>query len=116
MTTPPDNTNSAQHTGYIGRFAPSPSGALHFGSLVTAVASYVDAKYHHGQWLLRMEDIDPPREEAGAQQRILHSLRAHGLHWDGDVFYQSLRLPNYHLALEQLQTAPTPVAAHANAK
>jgi glutamyl-Q tRNA(Asp) synthetase len=88
---------------YIGRFAPSPSGSLHFGSLVTALASYVDAKHHHGQWLVRMEDIDPPREEVGAKSRILETLRAHGLHWDGDIMYQSSRLTTYARVLSSLK-------------
>jgi len=87
---------------YIGRFAPSPSGPLHFGSLVTALASYLDAKHHHGQWLVRMEDIDPPREIDGAQEIILSSLLAHGLQWDGDVMRQSERLTTYQRVLEQL--------------
>ncbi|MEZ5435173.1 MAG: tRNA glutamyl-Q(34) synthetase GluQRS [Pseudomonadales bacterium] len=86
-----------------GRFAPSPSGPLHFGSLLTAVASYVDARAAGGRWLLRMEDIDPPREMAGADQRILHSLEAHGLLWDGAVLYQSTRHERYRAVLEDLQ-------------
>ena len=90
-------------TPYIGRFAPSPSGPLHFGSLITALASYLDAKHHNGQWLVRMEDIDPPREEANAAKRILHSLTAHHLLWDGDIMYQSSRLDAYATALDTLQ-------------
>jgi glutamyl-Q tRNA(Asp) synthetase len=89
---------------YIGRFAPSPSGPLHIGSLITALASFLDARHHAGQWLVRMEDIDPPREEAGAQQSILNSLKAHGLHWDGKVVFQSQRLECYREILQDLQS------------
>ena len=87
---------------YIGRFAPSPTGPLHFGSLVAAVASYLDAKAHGGIWRLRMEDLDPPREEPGAASRILTSLEAHGLYWDQDVLFQSQRLDAYQQILETL--------------
>ncbi len=88
---------------YRGRFAPSPTGPLHFGSLVAAVASFVDARSHKGQWLVRIEDIDPPRERAGAADAILRTLDTHHLHWDEPVLYQSNRLDAYHQALEQLQ-------------
>ncbi len=96
---PPTETS----TGYIGRFAPSPSGPLHFGSLVCAVASYLHAKTHHGKWLIRMEDIDPPREQPGAKQTILNSLSAHGLHSDAPVLYQSTRTEAYQATLNVLQ-------------
>lgn len=87
---------------YIGRFAPSPTGLLHQGSLLTAVASYLDARANNGQWLVRMEDLDPPREQAGAASSILSCLEAHGLHWDGPVILQSQRLKAYQDALIQL--------------
>lgn len=90
---------------YIGRFAPSPSGALHFGSLLAALASYLDARSHNGLWLLRMEDLDPAREPPGAADQILRTLEAYGLYWDGDVIYQSTRLDAYQEALKQLEQA-----------
>ncbi|WP_346837297.1 tRNA glutamyl-Q(34) synthetase GluQRS [Microbulbifer sp. SAOS-129_SWC] len=88
---------------YIGRFAPSPTGPLHFGSLVCALGSYLDAVAHGGQWLVRMEDLDPPREEPGAAQRILHTLQAHGLHGHGPVLWQSQRHARYDAVLQQLR-------------
>ena len=90
-------------TPYIGRFAPSPTGPLHFGSLATAVASYLDARHYHGQWLLRMEDIDPPREMAGAADLILKQLENHALHWDSKVLFQSTRSDAYRETLKQLE-------------
>ncbi|MFV8782367.1 tRNA glutamyl-Q(34) synthetase GluQRS [Microbulbifer sp. SA54] len=87
---------------YVGRFAPSPTGPLHFGSLVCAVGSYLDALAHGGHWLVRMEDLDPPREMPGAADRILRSLEAHGLHWHGPLMWQSKRHDAYAEALAQL--------------
>lgn len=89
--------------GYIGRFAPSPSGPLHFGSLVAALGSYLDARAHQGKWLLRIEDIDPPREVRGARDTICRQLEALGLFWDDDVLYQSTRSQYYRDALIQLE-------------
>ena len=89
---------------YRGRFAPSPSGPLHFGSLVTAVGSYLDARAHGGVWLLRIEDIDQPRTRPGAADAILRTLAAFGFAWDEEVVVQSRRLADYRQALASLQT------------
>lgn len=89
-------------TPYIGRFAPSPTGPLHFGSLLAALASFLDARAHDGQWLVRVEDIDPPREVPGATADIIDCLQAHALSWDGDVVYQSQRLSIYRDACSRL--------------
>ncbi|WP_037588135.1 tRNA glutamyl-Q(34) synthetase GluQRS [Stenoxybacter acetivorans] len=91
------------HQPYIGRFAPSPTGLLHIGSLFTAVASFLDARAHNGQWLVRIEDLDPPREINGAAAAILRTLNAFGLEWDAEVVYQSQRHHHYQAALERLQ-------------
>lgn len=88
---------------YRGRFAPSPTGPLHFGSLIAAVGSYLEAHRHGGQWLVRMEDIDPPREMPGAADGILRTLEAYGFAWDGPVLYQSWRAEAYQAVLEQLK-------------
>ncbi|AMO98909.1 glutamyl-queuosine tRNA(Asp) synthetase [Collimonas arenae] len=87
---------------YIGRFAPSPTGPLHAGSLVAAMASYLDAKAHHGRWLLRMEDVDEARTAAGAAESILADLIALGMQWDGEVVYQSQRTALYEAAFDRL--------------
>lgn len=87
---------------YIGRFAPSPTGPLHAGSLVTAMASYLDAKTNSGQWLVRIEDIDEARTVAGAAERILGSLVTLGMHWDGEIVWQSGRKHLYQASFDQL--------------
>jgi glutamyl-Q tRNA(Asp) synthetase len=90
---------------YRGRFAPSPSGPLHFGSLVAAVGSYLDARTQGGEWLLRMEDVDTPRNVPGAADGILNTLEIFGFEWDGPVLCQSSRFDAYAEALERLQRA-----------
>lgn len=95
----------ATHTiaTYTGRFAPSPSGPLHDGSLVAALASYLDARAAHGTWLLRIEDIDTPRCVAGADTVIMQQLQALGMHWDAPPVWQSQRLPLYQSAFDTLR-------------
>lgn len=88
---------------YIGRFAPSPTGPLHFGSLLAAVASFCDARKNRGQWLLRIEDLDKPRTVKGAADTILHQLETFGFEWDGPVLYQSERDSFYNDTLQTLK-------------
>jgi glutamyl-Q tRNA(Asp) synthetase len=88
---------------YVGRFAPSPTGPLHFGSLVAALASWLDARAAGGRWLVRIEDLDAPRAQPGAAAHILETLQALGLRWDGEVTYQSRRTALYDDALRALE-------------
>lgn len=92
-------------TQYVGRFAPSPTGPLHFGSLLAAVASYLQAKSRSGLWLLRVEDIDPPRQQEGAIEEILTALERYGFEWDGPVTYQSENAARHHQVVAELQAA-----------
>lgn len=98
-------TTQTQPDRYVGRFAPTPSGYLHFGSLVAALASYLDARAVGGSWLLRMEDLDPPREMPGAQQAIVETLERYGFAWDGAMLRQSERQAAYDAVIEQLLDA-----------
>ncbi len=95
---------SAIHA-YVGRFAPSPTGALHLGSLVAALGSFLDARKAGGRWLLRMEDLDTTRVIPGCSDEMLRTLEAFGLHWDGTVEFQSHRTALYAESLESLRLA-----------
>ena len=88
---------------YRGRFAPSPSGPLHFGSLVAALASFCDARAAGGEWLLRIEDVDTPRSRTGAEAQILSTLERYGFEWDGSIVRQSERIALYEEAMAQLR-------------
>lgn len=105
VSMPPSSPSSA--APYVGRFAPSPTGPLHFGSLVAAVGSYLDARAHGGQWLLRIEDVDTPRVVPGARDGILRTLESFGFAWDGPVRNQSdpERRATYQAALDRLTAA-----------
>ena len=93
---------------YVGRFAPSPTGPLHAGSLVAAVASYLDARAHHGQWLVRIEDVDEARTVKGADEAILALLSQLGMRWDGEVLWQSRRKDRYQAAFDRLAGSTYP--------
>lgn len=98
-------TQSQASPTYRGRFAPSPTGPLHFGSLVAGLASFLDARHHQGQWYVRIEDLDPPREQAGAADAILRTLEIFRLHWDGPILRQSQRHELYESICQQLLSA-----------
>jgi glutamyl-Q tRNA(Asp) synthetase len=90
------------NSSYIGRFAPSPTGPLHLGSLYTALAGFLQARSRQGKWLLRIDDLDTPRNIKGSADSILKTLEAFGLHWDDRVVYQSQHLDVYHEILDNL--------------
>ncbi len=94
-------TNKTPQT-YKGRFAPSPTGPVHFGTLIAAVGSYLQAKTNHGEWLIRIEDVDVTRKVDGADTDILHTLEAFGFEWHGEIIYQSSQTEHYQQALDQL--------------
>lgn len=103
MLTPLSLASSSQSHCYCGRFAPSPTGSLHFGSLLAAVGSYLHARHQRGRWLVRIEDVDLPRTIANADKWILQTLTQFGMVWDGEVRYQSQQNQSYQDALDTLQ-------------
>jgi glutamyl-Q tRNA(Asp) synthetase len=102
---PPSGPQTPPGARYRGRFAPSPTGPLHFGSLLAAAGSWLDARAAGGEWLLRIEDLDPPREPPGAADEILRALEQFGLWWDGEAWFQSRRRDAYDEALARLFAA-----------
>ncbi|MFV5405248.1 tRNA glutamyl-Q(34) synthetase GluQRS [Acinetobacter sp. 228] len=101
--TPPLKKEGDNRMAYVGRFAPSPTGPLHFGSLITAIASYCDAKAHHGKWLVRIEDTDIPRIYPGSEEHILRALDAFQLEPDAEIIFQKDRLDIYEDVIQQLR-------------
>lgn len=99
------NMSKLDSPSYAGRFAPSPTGPLHFGSLIAALASYLDARHRHGRWLVRIEDVDTTRCKAQWASDILRTLEAFGLHWDGAIIYQSHETARYEEAIAKLRAA-----------
>jgi glutamyl-Q tRNA(Asp) synthetase len=97
------NSTHQNEQAYRGRFAPSPTGPLHFGSLVAATASYLDARSHSGSWIVRMEDLDTQRVQIGADEGILADLEHFGFTWDGPVLWQSRRTEVYREVFHRLQ-------------
>lgn len=98
----PDSSTRNNDLLYRGRFAPSPTGPLHAGSVMAALASYLDAKSNAGRWYVRIEDLDPPREIPRATDQILRTLDRLGLHWDGEIVFQSQRFADYEMILDSL--------------
>lgn len=103
MPAPSSRASNLDPRPYVGRFAPSPTGPLHFGSLVAALGSYLQAKSRGGLWQVRIDDIDPPRAVPGASSAILRTLECFGFEWDGPVSYQSQRQARYRAALDSLR-------------
>lgn len=103
-------------TKYVGRYAPSPTGALHLGNVQTALLAWLHARLNHGQFLLRIEDLDTPRVVAGSADQIIADLEWLGLDWDGEVLYQSQRLAHYQEALKQLAKADLIYACYCSRK
>jgi len=91
-------------TKYIGRFAPTPNGPLHFGSIIAALGSYLDARSNEGLWLVRIDDLDTPRLRTGADDKILRALEKLGMHWDENILYQSQRQEAYRVAMARLDS------------
>ena len=112
----PTTAVNTQKREYRGRFAPSPSGPLHFGSLIAAVGSFLDAKANQGKWLVRIEDIDTTRVVNGASDDILHTLEAYGLHWDESVIYQTQRHKQYQAIVDELISQNLVYACHCTRK
>ncbi|MGK0170680.1 MAG: glutamyl-Q tRNA(Asp) synthetase [Gammaproteobacteria bacterium] len=105
VRTDPGTTASSGQTPYCGRFAPSPSGSLHLGSVIAAVASFAQARANHGTWHVRIDDLDAPRTVPGAADAILRELERLGLHWDGPVLFQHHRKERYEAAIRELLDA-----------
>ena len=101
--TPPLKKEGDNRMAYVGRFAPSPTGPLHFGSLITAIASYCDAKANHGKWLVRIEDTDIPRIYPGSEEHILRAVDAFQLEPDAEIIFQKDRLDIYEDVIQQLR-------------
>ena len=99
----PQQSHPDAQPAYIGRFAPSPTGPLHLGSLFTALASFLHARSRQGKWLLRIDDLDTPRNKKGSITTILNTLDAFGLHWDGSIYYQSQHIEKYESFLNKLE-------------
>ena len=109
-------SNQTGDAEYVGRFAPSPSGPLHLGSLYTALAGFLDARQQNGRWQLRIDDLDTPRIMEGATSSILHCLDKFGLHWDGPVYYQSQHIEDYLAAIDTLKSQQVIYACNCSRK